>query len=186
MKIIVLVRHGKAERCSKSGNDFDRRLTKKGEKNSVITANKLAKHSFYFDMLISSPAKRAKETAVIFANELNYPVNNINYHDTMYFDMTLEGFLKIICNIDNKIRTIAVFGHNPFLTELATSLSDIAIDAMEKSSVLGMKFNCSYWDELPGNPGKISFYYTISLLSGKNTKKFYTYCKYLIIYWHNI
>ena len=67
MKTIYLVRHAKAEKGKVDSPDVKRRLNKKGKNDARRLAKKLLKGGFTPDFLVTSSAKRAVETARIFA-----------------------------------------------------------------------------------------------------------------------
>ena len=62
MDRLILLRHGDAERQAPSGEDFDRRLTATGRRESVETGESLAHLGFAPDLAIVSGAARARET----------------------------------------------------------------------------------------------------------------------------
>ena len=62
---IYLIRHGIAELRAINKPDVDRMLTKKGIVRTQKTAQKLARLKIEFDLILTSPYRRAKETAII-------------------------------------------------------------------------------------------------------------------------
>ena len=110
MKTFILIRHGKAEERTPEIEDLTRGLVKRGEKDSQQMAERLKKRGIEADLLISSTAKRAIETANIFARELDYPLNKIRRHPTFY-ESESEQFLPILKKLDNKVGTVLLFGH---------------------------------------------------------------------------
>ena len=72
MKIIYLVRHGKAESRDIDKSDFERILVKEGENISQRAAERLKKRKIIPALIITSPAPRALQTARIFAQEFGY------------------------------------------------------------------------------------------------------------------
>ena len=74
MKEIYILRHGKAQDISKcqSQNDFDRKLTEEGIEKTKKTAKYFSTIEKKLNLIISSPYIRAKETAEIFIDNLDY------------------------------------------------------------------------------------------------------------------
>ena len=62
MQRLILLRHGKAETGAPSGRDFDRVLTARGARDSLLAAQALAKGGFSPDLALVSPAARALQT----------------------------------------------------------------------------------------------------------------------------
>jgi phosphohistidine phosphatase len=67
MKRIVLVRHATAAAKQADAEDFDRSLRKKGRKEARALAGWYQTVAEVPDLLLTSPANRALETALIFA-----------------------------------------------------------------------------------------------------------------------
>ena len=61
MKTIILVRHAKSSWKDPSLDDFDRPLNKRGKRNAPFMGNKLKERKIMPDLVLSSPAKRAKK-----------------------------------------------------------------------------------------------------------------------------
>ena len=73
--MIYFVRHGESEANIKglfAGQKDDSVLTQKGKEQAEATARKLKEMGLVFDKIISSPLKRALETAVIICNEVGH------------------------------------------------------------------------------------------------------------------
>ena len=62
MDRLILLRHGKAEAHAASGQDFDRPLTERGRRDVALVARRLAEAGQVPDLVLVSPAARARET----------------------------------------------------------------------------------------------------------------------------
>lgn len=69
---LYLLRHGIAEDHSATGRDQDRRLTEEGREKLSRVLKRAASAGVEPSLIISSPYKRAIETAEIAASELHY------------------------------------------------------------------------------------------------------------------
>ncbi len=69
---VYLLRHGIAENNSPTGRDADRRLTDEGREKLRNVLERAQKAGVEPTLIISSPLKRALETAEIAARELGY------------------------------------------------------------------------------------------------------------------
>ena len=69
---IYLLRHGIAEERSSSGRDDDRRLTEEGRDRLRLVLERAHGAGVQPSLIVSSPLKRAIETAEIAAHELAY------------------------------------------------------------------------------------------------------------------
>ena len=64
MKTIYLVRHAKSSWKDPSLADFDRPLNKRGKNDLVIMGELMNQKKIKLELILSSPAKRAKKTAI--------------------------------------------------------------------------------------------------------------------------
>jgi phosphohistidine phosphatase len=69
---LYLLRHGIAEQQSSTGRDADRRLTEEGREKLRRVLKRAASADVSPSLILSSPYKRALETAEIAASELHY------------------------------------------------------------------------------------------------------------------
>ena len=73
MKTLYLVRHAKSYWGDQSTPDFDRPLNQRGKKDAPFMGNILNDKKIKPDLIIASPAKRAKKTAIAIADTISYP-----------------------------------------------------------------------------------------------------------------
>lgn len=121
IKSLILVRHSKAEKRSYDVNDFDRKLTKKGKKDSKEIADYVDKMMKKVDLIITSPAIRAKETAEIFSKSFKSKVK-IMEEDLLYEGNT-EEIIEKLSELLKGYYNVMIFGHNPTFDELAKKLT---------------------------------------------------------------
>lgn len=121
MKKLYLIRHAKSDWSDTSLNDFDRPLNKRGKNNAPLMGKILYERDVLPDLIISSPAKRAKTTAKLFAKEVDYKKENIKYIDTIY-EASVNELINVIKECKDKVDTLFLFGHNPSLNMLAELL----------------------------------------------------------------
>ena len=96
------------------------------------------------DLIVSSPAVRALETARIIARKLSYSRKEIIVLDHLYGAGIVE-LLDVIRNADDSVATLMLFGHNPGLTELANHLGPRPIPSLPTCSVLHLGFDTDTW-----------------------------------------
>ena len=158
MKKLIFVRHGKAEDPPSGISDFERSLTVKGKIISGLMARKLREIQKPSVTIISSPAFRALETALIFALEFGVEPDEIILNGDLYHNMHLKYLTEIISHAGEKSSTIMMFGHNPSFTEIAGTLTDEGFDCIPKSGIVGISFDISKWQEIKQKSGKLEFY----------------------------
>ncbi len=70
-------------------------------------------------LIISSPAFRALETALIFAGEAGSDYDKIVLSSDLYFNTNLLKLLKTISAVSDDVKTITLFGHNPSFSDMS-------------------------------------------------------------------
>lgn len=131
---IYLIRHAKTEYPTPGMDDFDRALTESGKQEAASVSAKLLARGVHIDLIMSSPAKRAKMTAAIFADGLK-PAKGILFLPELYHPDP-SVFTEVLSTLDSNIKSVAIVSHNNGITDFANSLGMVKIDAMPTSSVL--------------------------------------------------
>ena len=114
MKNLTLFRHAKTERESDSGRDFDRRLNDRGQRDAPRMGEEIRKLDLDYDLLLSSPAARAAETATLAGLNPRY--------DERIYDASAGELLAIVQEADDAVDRLLMVGHNPGFERLASRL----------------------------------------------------------------
>jgi phosphohistidine phosphatase len=154
MKTLFLVRHAKATHDTIWKNDWERPLVEEGVIRSHKIASKLFKKNNVPDRIISSPAFRALNTALIFASELNYPITGIEINMNIY-KKSASSIVKMLGGQDDKCSSIMVVGHNPSLSELLNFLSKKNNDDLATSETACIQLGIEKWDKIESVTGKL-------------------------------
>ncbi len=144
MKELIIVRHAKSSWKDPSLDDRERPLNKRGERDAPEMGTRLAQRKERPDLIVSSPAVRALETARIIARKLGYPRKDIVLKDRLYGAGIVE-LLDVIRDADDSLVTLMLFGHNPGLTELANHLGPRPIPNLPTCGVLHLGFDTDTW-----------------------------------------
>ncbi len=158
MKKIVFVRHGRAEDPESEITDFERSLTLKGKTISRMMAKKLRETEREPGLIITSPAFRSLETAMIFASELEVKPENMILVSDLYDKADLNVLFKILNTISEKTNNIILFGHNPAFTQIADRLCRGGCEFLTKTSVVCISFLTSKWTEIKPGKGKLEYF----------------------------
>jgi phosphohistidine phosphatase len=144
LKKLFIIRHAKSDQ-SFFGNDFERPLNERGRSDAPMMANRLLNKKFELDALVSSPALRAKETALLFSESLKSPAEGIIFISALYH-ATTEVFYEVISSLPENLNTVAVFSHNPGITHFVNSLqTEVQIDNMPTCAIFAVQANVSQW-----------------------------------------
>ncbi|RKR11968.1 phosphohistidine phosphatase [Flavobacterium sp. 90] len=150
MKNLILIRHAKSS-WEAPLKDFDRPLMKKGILDAHDVSAIISKFLPKTYIIWSSTAARATETALIFAQNISYPIESIVYKDDLYtFDeRQLE---KVIKSCDNSFDSVILFGHNEAITNFVNKFGDVFIENVPTSGFVSLRFDSESWDTI--NKGK--------------------------------
>ncbi len=95
IKKLIFVRHGKAEDQVTGITDFERSLTLRGKSQSKLMAQLLASKEKDLGLVITSPAFRAIETAMIFGKEFKINHDSIKICSDLYLIFEPDSFIYL-------------------------------------------------------------------------------------------
>ena len=158
MKTLLIVRHAKSSAADFGQSDFDRPLNKRGKEDSVEMAIRVSKVVDNIDAFVSSPARRARKTAERFAAQYGIEKDQLLLKPNLY-EPGLDDFYEVVENLDNSFKTIALFSHNPGITDFANSQNCKNIFNMPTGSVFAVKIDTDKWSEMRIADRKFLFFY---------------------------
>ncbi|MBI4845800.1 MAG: histidine phosphatase family protein [Candidatus Omnitrophica bacterium] len=144
MKHLYLLRHAKSNWDNPKLDDFDRPLNTKGKKDAPRVGKFLKKQELIPDVIISSPAKRAIETAEIIAKSVKYPFSKI-IQDNNIYNAQMKTLLKTVRSINDKNEKAMLIGHNPGITDLANCLSSFQVENIPACGIVCLDFDADSW-----------------------------------------
>jgi len=144
MKTVLLIRHSKSSWADPGMIDFERQLNDRGLKDAPLMAERLLLNQVKIDTMICSSAKRARQTCEAFASVYQFPPDQIQFKMELYLAPP-ERFYKLLKALPATVNHVALFAHNPGITEFANELSSAKIDDMPTCSVFAIKANISDW-----------------------------------------
>lgn len=159
MKTLYVVRHAKSSWDEPDQADFDRSLNERGKRDAPRMGKRLKEKRVHPDVIITSPAKRAKSTARRIAKVLEYPKEKIKTDDLLYH-ATDDQILAVLQKMNDKHDTVMYFGHNPGLTDFVNSIMNIErdIDNVPTCGVIAFQFSIDSWKQLTWGIGNLLFF----------------------------
>jgi phosphohistidine phosphatase len=119
--IIYFLRHASAGQSNKNNSqDAKRPLDKEGMEQCRYVGRVLAALNVQVDAMISSPLKRASQTASLVANEIGHD-DKIELHPALQPEASFESFRELLQD-HAKQDAIMVVGHNPNLSQFISLL----------------------------------------------------------------
>ncbi|MFA6401014.1 MAG: histidine phosphatase family protein [Salinivirgaceae bacterium] len=144
MKKLILMRHSNAENDSPTIPDIERNITEKGIQLIKTQALKLQKKSLFPDRIITSPAKRAFNTAALLAKQLNIH-SNITIESFLYDDYTTQEFLNYLRKMPDSLDTVLIVGHNPTISRIASLLTNTHSFSFSPASIAVISISVEQW-----------------------------------------
>lgn len=158
MKKIIFIRHGRAEEPNTDISDFERSLTLKGKIISRQMAQRFREKESNPGLIITSPAFRALETALIFGGIFNIKPDNILINSNLYYKSGLKILFDMLEGIDDSYDSVTLFGHNPSMTEMPDRLCTKGCEFLTKTSIVCISFHVSTWPEVKVDTGKLEYF----------------------------
>ena len=170
MRRLMLLRHAKTERDAPTGNDIDRRLDERGEKDAAEIGACLNKHHYIPDLALISTAVRADQTWWLMTSAL--PLTKAVYLPELY-GADPGDLIRIIhgASAENP-QNLMIIAHNPSLHELALMLvgdGDPAArralaDNFPTSAVAVIDFSTEDWRDISFRQGRLELFTSPKLL----------------------
>jgi len=147
MKILYILRHAKSSWKDDSLADHDRPLNKRGQKDAQSMGKLMKKLEIKPDLILSSSAVRASETARLATEAAEYP-GKVQLKDDLYA-FEPGPFLNVLTQLDDQIKSVMLVGHNPAMEELVTGITG-EFHPLPTAALVQIQLPIDQW-------GKVSF-----------------------------
>jgi phosphohistidine phosphatase len=161
---LYIARHAKSSWEDFTLSDHERPILDKGKKKTIVVANELKRRGEIPEIIMSSTAVRASQTAEIFAEIMGYPKDKIIYNKNLYHAND-DQILEELYGLDNNIKSIMIVAHNPGLTDLVNIFTKDFIYNLPTSGVACVKFKSDKWENIDTCKHKVEFILTPRMLS---------------------
>jgi phosphohistidine phosphatase len=121
VKTLFLLRHAKSSRKDQSLPDFERPLNGRGKQAAEKIGRYLKRELIVPELVLSSPAARARETIERVAKAAKWSVE-VRFDQRIYEAGGLR-LLEVISQIENERKAVLLVGHNPGIEELLMLLA---------------------------------------------------------------
>ena len=147
LKTLLLLRHAKSSWEKLNINDHDRSLNKRGKKDSPKMGKVIKELDIVPDVIISSSAKRAMDTAKLIAENCKYK-KNIEMNPLLYAS-TLVNYIDVINMVSDYHQKVLVVGHNPIIEELVNKFIN-RMEIIPTCTLVQLSLNVKSWKLLDG------------------------------------
>jgi phosphohistidine phosphatase len=154
MKTLFILRHAKSAWDNPDLSDFERPLNSRGLDAARFIGELIYSRNLEPQIIISSPAKRAKQTAVLVKEIAEIP-QPITFDERIYEASPLTLF-SLINEFDDKYESVLLVGHNPGLESLVRILSR-ENQILPTAALVKINLNIEHWSKLETESGTLEF-----------------------------
>lgn len=145
MKQIVLLRHAKSSWSDSALDDHQRPLSARGLRDAPRMGQRLADLGIRPDLLLTSTATRAMQTAGLVAPALADGSLQPATDSSLYL-ATPGEILRVLSKLDDACRAVVAIGHNPGLTQLANMmLPQLRLDNLPTAGAVAINCDIDHW-----------------------------------------
>lgn len=153
MKTLYVLRHAKSSWKDADIPDHDRPLNKRGKSDAPRMGQLLREQDLVPDLIISSTARRARDT-------VSYVVDESGFHGDVLWTEDLyaagpEAYIETLQTLPNQYGRVMVVGHNPGLEELVAMLTD-QWERLPTAALAEISLGIENWADIDYDPlGKV-------------------------------
>jgi phosphohistidine phosphatase len=144
MKTLLIVRHAKSSWDNADTSDIDRPLNERGKRDAPVMAMRLIEAGARIDLFVSSPAKRARQTAESFIREFGKKEKAIRFIPGLYHAQ-VPVFKDVVAGLEEEYSSVAIFSHNPGITAFVNTLTSVSLDNMPTCAVFAVTSPAERW-----------------------------------------
>lgn len=145
MKTLLILRHAKSSWADASLSDHERPLKKRGRRDAPRMGALLRDEELTPEIIVSSTARRAMETAELVAAESEFEGELIATRELYHAD--LESYLEVVREHAGTSDVVMLVGHNPGLEDLVEQLSG-SWQRMPTAALAQIELDIDSWSAL--------------------------------------
>jgi phosphohistidine phosphatase len=145
MKTLFVLRHAKSSWDNSDWADFERPLNSRGLDAARFIGELIYERKFEPQIVVSSPAKRAKQTAVLVKELAGIP-KPVTFDERIYEASPLALF-NLIREFDEKYESVLLIGHNPGFENLVRMLTN-EIVSLPTAALVKINLKTAKWSEI--------------------------------------
>ena len=145
MKTLYLLRHAKSSWSTPGLSDQQRPLNKRGARDAPVMGQRFCDRGETLDLVIASPARRAQDTAGLFAGTAGYAESGIETDANLYFlgSGSIEDTIRAQVEA---VQSLMLVFHNPDITHFTNSIDYyFHIDNVPTSGLLRLNCDIDHW-----------------------------------------
>lgn len=147
VKTLLVLRHAKSSWSRPELTDHDRPLNKRGKRSAPLMGALLDEQGIVPDLIISSTARRAIDTARRVAEAAGYE-GDIEARRELYHAEP-QTYLEAIAHVADAFDRVMVVGHNPGMEMLVSHLAG-HYERFPTAALAQLTLSIEAWHEAPG------------------------------------
>lgn len=124
---LLVLRHGKSDWTTDAPGDFERPLASRGRKAAKRMGRWLREQRLLPDHIVSSPAERARQTALRACKFADIPKTLVVWDERIY-EAAVPGLLQVLAQCPRDKKRVMIVGHNPGFEDLVDYLGGDSVD----------------------------------------------------------
>ncbi|MEJ7849337.1 MAG: histidine phosphatase family protein [Pyrinomonadaceae bacterium] len=152
MKNLYILRHAKSSWEQPGIADFDRALNHRGLVATPFMGELIARKEYLPDLIISSPAKRAMQTAVI-VKESSGSNAELRFDERIY-EASPQALRQVVSEVGEETNSAMIVGHNPGIEGFIKYLTDKS-EPMPTAAFVSITLNIDRWSDLSADCGDL-------------------------------
>lgn len=152
MKTLYLMRHAKSSWADVNLADFDRPLNDRGLEAAPFVGEFIAENKFTPDALLTSPARRAEQTARLVKEAAAIPAS-IKFDERIY-EASPQALNQVITELNDDVDSAMLVGHNPGIEGFIRFLTGES-EPMPTASLAVIDLNVDKWSEVSSAKGTL-------------------------------
>jgi len=152
MKTLYVLRHAKSSWDAPELADFDRPLNERGENAAPFVGKFMAVNGFEPQVIVSSPAVRARETARLAKEAAHLSADII--HDERIYEASPRTLQTVASSIDDRFESAMLVGHNPGMEGIVRLLTGRS-EEMPTAALAVIDLDIQRWSEIDSGLGSL-------------------------------
>jgi phosphohistidine phosphatase len=158
MKRVYLLRHAKSSWKEPGLADRDRPLAGRGRRAAEAIARHLREQGIEPDLVLCSPARRARETLERIEPALGTGAVQV---ERELYGATPQALVQLLRDLPETVASVLVIGHNPSLQQLALELARPSperralAEKYPTAALATLAFGASSWRDLDDGTGEL-------------------------------
>lgn len=152
MKTLYLLRHAKSSWDDPAQTDFERPLNPRGEKAAPFMGELMAKKELVPSIIVSSPAMRAKTTALLVKDAGQFSADIII--EKNIYEASPNTLRQVVSEISDNHSSAMLVGHNPGIEGFIRYLTG-QLEPMPTAALAVIELEIERWDEIIDGGGKL-------------------------------